>query len=82
MHNKPPQIVFEMNHLKNAEEALRDLHESLVYKQYRRDLEGVLTLEQRYALAHRYSELLSTKYELEHAIRESKTEIENHGVGI
>ncbi len=77
MNKNPPQIVFEMNHLKNAEEALRELHDSQIYKQYRYELENVKTLEQRYSLAHRYSETLSVKFELEHAIRESRTEIES-----
>lgn len=76
MNKKPPQIVFELSHLKNAEQALQELHDSFEYKQYRQELGRVQTLEQRYSLAHRYSEVLSIKFELEYAIKESKNELE------
>lgn len=76
MNMKNDQIYFEINHLKYAEEALNGLCKSPTYQQYKRGLESVENLEQRYSLAYRYMEVLSTMYELELAIKESKMVIE------
>lgn len=71
MKKDMPTLFVEKSNLNYAEHALHKIHHSAEYQQYRRGLDRVQNLEQRYLLANRFREILRAEYELELAIRES-----------
>lgn len=77
MDRKNAYIFVERSNLNYAEHALHRIHQSSEYKQYRKDLDRVQNLNQRYQLANQFRDILRDEYELELAIRESLTVIQS-----
>ncbi len=77
MKRENAYIFVEKNNLNYAEHALRKIHQSEEYQQYRKGLDKVKNLDQRYQLANRFRDILLAEYELEIAIQESVTMIQS-----